>query len=284
MLDEELSRLLDNYRAVIVLCDLEGRTRKEVARQLGCPEGTVAGRLARARTMLAKRLAQRGVTLSGGALAAVLAQNVASAVVPLSLVLNTIGAATGVAAGQAVAAGVISVEVATLTEGVLKAMLMSKLKILAVLVVTLCVLGTGAGVFAYRTLATEPQAAKQNPAPNTNAKAPVPKSKPKEDKEMLQGIWHIVEAEAGGKHQAKETSKNQIWVFTGDKLVIEYDDASSQEMTYQLDAKPKPKAIDLSPTDEREKGSTFKGIYELDGDRLKLYYSRNVAQIGRAHV
>src|SRR5262245_40708616 len=61
LLDQELSRLPDNYRAVLVLCDLEGRTRKEVARQLGVPEGTVAGRLARARAVLAKRLTARGV-------------------------------------------------------------------------------------------------------------------------------------------------------------------------------------------------------------------------------
>src|SRR6266567_8849302 len=66
VLDEELSRLPDKYRGVIVLCDLEGKTRKEVAGQLGCPEGTVASRLARARIMLAKRFTQRGVALSGG--------------------------------------------------------------------------------------------------------------------------------------------------------------------------------------------------------------------------
>ncbi|MEO2088084.1 MAG: sigma-70 family RNA polymerase sigma factor, partial [Gemmataceae bacterium] len=41
-LDEELGRLPERCRALIVLCDLEGHTRKEVARQLGCPEGTVA--------------------------------------------------------------------------------------------------------------------------------------------------------------------------------------------------------------------------------------------------
>src|SRR5262245_5376688 len=100
LLDQELSRLPGDYRAVLVLCDLESRTRKEAARQLGVPEGTVAGRLARARAMLAKRLTDRGVTLSGGVLAAVLAPNVASAGVPDSVVASTISAARLVAAGQ----------------------------------------------------------------------------------------------------------------------------------------------------------------------------------------
>src|SRR5262249_24070581 len=86
VLDQELSRLPDHYRAVIVLSDLEGRTRKEVAAQLGCPEGTVASRLVRARSMLARRLTGRGVALSGGALAAVLAEQLASASVPKSAV------------------------------------------------------------------------------------------------------------------------------------------------------------------------------------------------------
>src|SRR5271166_659097 len=54
LLDQELSRLPDKYRIAIVLCDLEGKTRKATARQLGLPEGTVAGRLTRGRALLAK--------------------------------------------------------------------------------------------------------------------------------------------------------------------------------------------------------------------------------------
>src|SRR5262245_52985298 len=126
-LDQELSRLPDKYRAVIVLCDLEAMTRQEAARQLGVPEGTVAGRLARARAMLAKRLTRHGLATAGGVVAVVLSQNVASAGAPISVVSNTIKAATVFAAGQGAAAGVISAQVAGLTQGVLKTMLWSKL-------------------------------------------------------------------------------------------------------------------------------------------------------------
>jgi hypothetical protein len=66
LLDQELSRLPDKFRAVIVLCDLEGKTRKEAARQLQVPEGTVASRQATARARLAQRLARHGRQLSGG--------------------------------------------------------------------------------------------------------------------------------------------------------------------------------------------------------------------------
>jgi len=86
LLDQELTRLPDKYRAAIVLCDLEGKTRKEAARHLGVPEGTLAARVARGRVMLAKRLARHGLAVSGGALGTMLAQKVASACVPTSVV------------------------------------------------------------------------------------------------------------------------------------------------------------------------------------------------------
>jgi RNA polymerase sigma factor (sigma-70 family) len=160
LLDEELSRLPDKYRAVIVLCDLQGKTRKEAARQLGCPEGTVAGRLARARVMLAGRLVRRGVALSGGTLAALLSHGAASACVPPSLVSSTIQAASLFASGQVAANGVISAKVIALTEGVLKAMFLTKSKIAAAVGLILVSLTSGAGLI-YQAQAAQDTTGKE---------------------------------------------------------------------------------------------------------------------------
>jgi RNA polymerase sigma factor (sigma-70 family) len=159
LLDEELSRLPEKYRLPIILCDLEGRTRQEAARQLDWPEGTVAGRLARGREMLHKRLLRRGVTLSLAALSAALTQKTALAALPATLVSSTIKAAALVAAGQIAADGVISAKVATLTGEVMKTMLLSKLKTLAALFVV-CALG-GFGWVAVGGVGDEPGAVAQ---------------------------------------------------------------------------------------------------------------------------
>src|SRR5207249_1866870 len=102
----------EKYRSVIVLSDLEGKTRKEAAQQLGLPEGTVASRLMRARAMLAKRLTRVGLVVSGGILAEVLSQKAAWAGVPASVVSSTIRSASLSAAGQVATTGGMSVKVA----------------------------------------------------------------------------------------------------------------------------------------------------------------------------
>jgi RNA polymerase sigma factor (sigma-70 family) len=144
ILDEELSRLPDKYRVPILLCDLEDRPHKDVARQLGWPEGTLSGRLTRGRRMLAERLSRRGVVLSHGMLSALLVQN-ASASVPAAVVTSTVTAASLFAAGQA-AASVTSATVAALTNGVLKAMMLTRVKMCVAVLLALGFLVSGVGL------------------------------------------------------------------------------------------------------------------------------------------
>jgi RNA polymerase sigma factor (sigma-70 family) len=155
LLDQELSHLPDKYRVIIALCDLEGKTRKEAARQLSLPEGTVASRHATARAMLARRLARHGLPVSGAALAAVLAQNEASAGVPIAVTLATIKAASRFAAGSA-AGGVLSVKAVVLAEGTLKAMLLSKLKVATAVLVAVAVLGATAAALPRQVSTGKP--------------------------------------------------------------------------------------------------------------------------------
>jgi RNA polymerase sigma factor (sigma-70 family) len=141
LLDRELSRLPAKYRVPIVLCYLEGGTRRDVARQLDLPVGTLSGRLTTGRRMLARRLARHGLAVPGALLVAALSQGVASAGVPAPLVASTV----------AVAAGAVPAPVAALAGGVLKAMFVSKLKIaVAVLVAVGVVVGAAVMMLAHR--------------------------------------------------------------------------------------------------------------------------------------
>jgi RNA polymerase sigma factor (sigma-70 family) len=75
LLREEVDRLPMAFRAVIILCCLEGRTRAQAAEQLGVPIGTVESRLARAQDRLRRSLAARGLALAAAPLAVFLSDH-----------------------------------------------------------------------------------------------------------------------------------------------------------------------------------------------------------------
>jgi RNA polymerase sigma factor (sigma-70 family) len=148
VLEAELQRLPDKYRAPVVLCYLEGKTNEQAARELAWPAGTVKIRLSRARELLRDRLARRGMGLTVGGLAVLLAQESASAAVPVALAQATQAAAmSGTAAGPVAAAASAAV----------KALTAVKLKVALGVMAAVSVAGAAVGTAIYWNRTNEPQ-------------------------------------------------------------------------------------------------------------------------------
>ncbi len=160
VLDEEVQRLPARYRAAVILCYLQGHSYEEAARQLGCPKGTLAARLARARERLRAALTGRGITLSAAALASLLSER-GEAAVPAPLAASTVGAALATASGRL---ATVPVRAAALAAGVLGGLSLGKRAFLATLVLAGTVLACAlAGPAADPEAAPErrPQAVQQ---------------------------------------------------------------------------------------------------------------------------
>jgi RNA polymerase sigma factor (sigma-70 family) len=142
-LDEEIARLPEKYRQAIVLCDLGGMTHQAAAVALGRPVGTIESRLSRGRERLRRRLTWRGV--APAAVGALLGSRAAAAVSSL-LSQATVEAAIRLTPGRPVPAGLVSASVSTLVKGAERAMVLSRVKITAGLLIATSILGAGAGV------------------------------------------------------------------------------------------------------------------------------------------
>ncbi len=150
ILDEELARLPAKFREVVLLSQVEGLNRDELAERLGITVAAVKDRLERGREQLRMRLVRRGVSLTAVALAAWLVPGTAQAAGSTALVVGTAQAAGAFASGK-LAAGTVPVAV-TLAQGVLKMMGLEKLKLVTACVVSLLTAGT----IAYGMLHDEP--------------------------------------------------------------------------------------------------------------------------------
>jgi Sigma-70, region 4 len=172
-LHDEINRLPERYRVVIVLCDLEGHTCEEVARRMGRPVGTVKSWRSRGRERLRQRLVRSGLTLGAGTVCVTsLAPEAAAAAGILSDTLT---------------AGVVPAAVHVLVRGVFKAMILSKLRTAAAVIMGLILVSGGVGTAAWvaggdpkqpgEQLRTEPspQASDSNatPVPNQDGQSAV---------------------------------------------------------------------------------------------------------------
>jgi RNA polymerase sigma factor (sigma-70 family) len=163
-LDRELSRLPARYRIPLVLCHLEEMSRQEATRTLGLPEGTLSSRLARGRALLARRLTRWCPGVAGEVLLAGLGKQAMAD----PLVRATTRAGMAVLAGRPINTGLVSAKVAVLSQGVLRGMFVTKLKIAVAMLCVGSLLACAVGTATSRGFGTEddPPAAGASKSPS----------------------------------------------------------------------------------------------------------------------
>jgi RNA polymerase sigma factor (sigma-70 family) len=165
VLDEEIQRLPEPFRAAFVLCVMEGKTAPEAAVELACKVGTVSSRLTRARRHLQQRLARRGISLAALLAALSLTEPAGQAAMPARLAQAAIRSGL-LAAADPSASGMIPPRVAALAAGVTQAMFWTKSRIASLLILIAALFAAGAAVAARQ----EPGARKpEEPAPKPQA-------------------------------------------------------------------------------------------------------------------
>ena len=174
---------------------------------------------------------------------------------PPALALGAAQAAVLTAAGQ-MASGAIPATVAALTKGVLRSMLLNKLKATGVILVAVAAVVVGVGLCARLALAERPAAAGKDEAAK--------------DEEKILGTWAVVSGEEGGQKAPEERIKEGKLIFAADGKLTAKLGEREQEFTYQLDPAKKPKEFSVMD----DKGRTMLGIYKLDGDTLTVCYDR----------
>jgi uncharacterized protein (TIGR03067 family) len=180
-------------------------------------------------------------------------------------------AALRVATEKALTAGGVSPRVVALTQGVMQAMFLSKLKTAAILV--LVAAACGAGVVTYRMTAAEPADGKQETEAGSPTHAQANETaEVNRDLEQLRGPWEVVqEVLDDGLNTWKEAGQTRSLVFAKGILTIgSHGDPKGRKFQVRLDPNKTPKAIDLTALDGDSAGAKARGVYRIEGNMLKL--------------
>ncbi len=246
-LDRELNRLPAKYRIPLVLCHLEEKSRQEAARTLGLPEGTLSSRLARGRALLAQRLTRWCPSFAGEVLLAGLGKQALAA----PLVQATTKAGMSVLAGQPINTGLVSAQVALLTQGVLRSMFMTKLKIAAAVLCVGSLLAFAVGTAASRGFGPEDDApaavdASKNPSDSLMDQARETTKDITDAQVKLRVLLRIalVQDKTGDAAGARKTRQEALELAKGFAAGIPRADALLMVARSQMEAKDRDAVFD----------------------------------------
>ncbi|MFL5339763.1 MAG: sigma-70 family RNA polymerase sigma factor [Gemmataceae bacterium] len=246
ILDDEVNRLPPKYRVPFVLCYFEGKTNEQAAAQMGCPVGTILSRLSRARDRLRTRLKRRGVALSVSLLLLLITERARALSPSPVLTQATVRAGLLFSGAKAFAANAIARNVVALADGYLKGLRRHRwMRTLAGLLAGSCGLGALALLFV--------------------ALWPVP------DQERIQGTWRATRMEFGGQEYR---DNGTLITFTGDDFDLDCHIAGALghfevKAKFRLDPTTSPKSVNFTDPG----GNIWLGIYEFDGDSLKICFN-----------
>lgn len=266
ILDEELSRLPQRYRAAVVLCYLEGKSTEEAAETLGCPKGTILSRLSRARERLRGRFTRRGVVVTSISLAGVLTHRAAEAAVPASLSRATIEFAIRSLSAPVAATGQ-AVPIAALANAVVRALFVHRLKTLTLICGLILLLSLGGIATVHLFMGGNFGGLLQNPF----NKAPVPIP----DEVKIQGTWRVVDMEPPVDANMADAMRRFSWTIGPERILVKAPGAADVESNYSLKSAQKPKILDMLFPNARNpaQAALWRMSYALNDDELRIHFA-----------
>jgi RNA polymerase sigma factor (sigma-70 family) len=268
ILHEELNRLPEKYRAPLLLCYWEGKTRDEAAEQLGVTSGAFKKCLERARGILGSRLVGRGLIPSAAIFTAAFFDSSARAAASGALIKSTAHAAVAFASGHG--APGVSVTAVALAQGAIRIMTITKWASTTAAAMLLVAIGAGLTWGGYSAMqqssgggAFQLVAVPNDQQPKGGEKAGGKQT----DAERILGTWVFVDGFSNGNKMPAEFIAAARMVFAKDggmsmKILSEEKGGSFKIV--------EPGKIDLNAFEKKD----AKGIYKFDGnDKLSLCFT-----------
>ncbi|HEY3967374.1 MAG TPA: sigma-70 family RNA polymerase sigma factor [Planctomycetaceae bacterium] len=276
ILDDEISRLPESLRLPVVLCYLQGLTNREAGDRLGCPEGTIVSRLARARELLRGRLVRRGLVLSStAAVATLLTQTGSATSLARSLSQGALQCGLLTATKGALTSGFLTAGAGRLAGETIGVLARRQLLVrLGMVIAGMCVVGLFLGILSLSGPSRHNTAEVQGLGASSGAaeagidgadQTPTP----------LDGIWQGEDLEFAGGDNADEheqLSSRCRWVISGDQIRFKWQENMVLASRYVADLSNPAGSIGFTIVEGPDAllFAAVPGLFEIRNEKLEV--------------